>query len=126
MSNSFHGRDLFAPVAAMLSQGKLPQVREVPYNEINGATWALDSAQVIYVDYYGNMMTALQGRAADRSAVLQAGGRNLGYARTFCEVPCGQAFWYENSLGLVEVAVNQGRADSLLGLAPGDSVRWLV
>jgi hypothetical protein len=46
-------------------------------------------------------------------------------ARTFGDVPVGEAIWYENSNGLAEVAVNQGRADSVLGLAVGDEVRCL-
>jgi S-adenosylmethionine hydrolase len=43
--------------------------------------------------------------------------------RTFCEAPVGQGFWYENSSGLVELAVNQGSAAESFGLAPGDSVQ---
>jgi S-adenosyl-L-methionine hydrolase (adenosine-forming) len=38
-------------------------------------------------------------------------------AGTFSDRPIGTAFWYENSNGLVEIAVNQGRADRDLGLA---------
>jgi S-adenosylmethionine hydrolase len=38
---------------------------------------------------------------------------------TFSDRPLGTAFWYENSNGLVEIAVNQGRADRDLGLAIG-------
>ena len=45
--------------------------------------------------------------------------------RTFCEVEPGTAFWYENAFGLVEVAVNQGRADHVLGLGPGDDIASL-
>ncbi|HHQ42210.1 MAG TPA: hypothetical protein ENK20_07955, partial [Chromatiales bacterium] len=40
--------------------------------------------------------------------------------------PPGEAFWYENANGLVEIAVNQGRADTVLGLAPGAAVRVLA
>ena len=39
--------------------------------------------------------------------------------RTFGDRPPGAAFWYENSMGLAEIAVNQGRADCALGLASG-------
>ena len=68
-------------------------------------------------------MTGLRASSLNRGAVVQAGDRALGFARTFCEVPPGEAFWYENAFGLVELAVNQGRADRALGLRPGDPIR---
>ena len=43
-------------------------------------------------------------------------------ARTFSSVTAGSAFWYENSNGLAEIAVNMGRADAALGLAIGSAV----
>jgi hypothetical protein len=46
-------------------------------------------------------------------------------ARTFSDLPPGDAFWYENSNGLAEIAVNQGRADRTLGLAIGSPVEVL-
>jgi len=46
----------------------------------------------------------------------------LAHADTFSAVPRGTAFWYVNSNGLVEIAVNQGRADRQLGLTVGASV----
>jgi S-adenosylmethionine hydrolase len=42
--------------------------------------------------------------------------------RTFSDEPPGAAFWYENSNGLAEIAVNEGRADRDLGLAIGSPV----
>jgi S-adenosylmethionine hydrolase len=46
----------------------------------------------------------------------------LPYAGVFGEVPPGAAFWYENSSGLVEIAVNRGSAADRLGLAVGMAV----
>jgi S-adenosylmethionine hydrolase len=51
-------------------------------------------------------------------------GRVLLHARVFSAVPRGTAFWYENSLGLVEIAVNGASAASALGLKAGVTVRW--
>jgi S-adenosylmethionine hydrolase len=48
-----------------------------------------------------------------------AAGRVLERAGTFSDRPPGTAFWYENSNGLVEIAVNRGHADRELGLAIG-------
>lgn len=122
MSDSFHGRDLFAPIAAMLSRGEVPASTLLAADTLVGADWPEDLARVIYVDRYGNLLTGLRANTLDRRVVLSAGGRSLHFARTFCDVPFGTAFWYENAFGLVELAVNQGRADALLGLAPGDAV----
>jgi S-adenosylmethionine hydrolase len=58
-------------------------------------------------------------------ARLAAAGRVLERARTFSDLPPGDAFWYENSNGLAEIAVNQGRADRTLGLAIGSPVEVL-
>ena len=57
-----------------------------------------------------------------RDARLVAGGRLLQRAETFSDRPPDTAFWYENSNGLAEIAVNQGRADRELNLAIGSPV----
>jgi len=51
-------------------------------------------------------------------------GESVGRARVFSDVPEGQAFWYENSQGLVEIAVNRGSAAKDLSLEPGTGVEW--
>ncbi|OWK21940.1 SAM hydroxide adenosyltransferase [Mesorhizobium amorphae] len=47
-------------------------------------------------------------------------------ATTFSNRPPGTAFWYENSNGLAEIAVNQGRTNGELGLAIGSSVEIVL
>ena len=83
-------------------------------------------AGIVYIDRYGNAMTGL------RAALLRKGRGWLpsrasvcARARTFSDVPAGEAFWYENSNGLAEIAVNAGRADAALGLAIGAPVAIL-
>ena len=56
------------------------------------------------------------------STRLSVAGQVLAHADTFSAVPRGTAFWYVNSNGLVEIAVNRGRADRQLRLAVGASV----
>jgi S-adenosylmethionine hydrolase len=53
---------------------------------------------------------------------LLLGKTLLTHARTFSDVAIGQAFWYENANGLVEIAVNQGHAATLLALKVGDAI----
>jgi hypothetical protein len=122
MSNSFHGRDWFAPFAAALLQGETVALRDIGAAELIGADWAEDLPAVVYVDRFGNLMCGLRASAYGWDAQILAAGRRLDRARTFCEVLAGGAFWYENALGLVEIAVNQGRADRILGLSAGDPI----
>lgn len=127
LSDSFHGRDLFAPVAAYLASGGRPEavaqrvsdvkVRDDP--EIN---------EVIYLDHFGNAMTGIQGDAVDkrdRLVIDKEVRLELPYARTFCEAEADSPFWYVNGNGLVEIAVGCARAADRLGLEVGDRVGWL-
>jgi S-adenosylmethionine hydrolase len=116
LSASFHGRDLFAPVAARLANGE-DVARSAGGTRFPG--WPDELAEIVYVDAYGNAMSGLRAAALPGNARIQAGGRRLERARTFSDMPEGRAFWYENSSGLVEIAVNRGSAAALLGLAPG-------
>lgn len=120
LSNSFHGRDLFAPVAARLARGEAPPGE--PMNWTLAATVAEDFPEIIFIDHFGNAITGLRIGNIDSDVRLEANGRSLVYARTFSDVAVGQAFWYENANGLVEIAVNQGSAASELGLSIGACV----
>lgn len=120
LTSSFHGRDLFAPVAAALATKRIPKTwltrKTQPEVRLEGE----DLAQIIYIDHYGNAVTGLREfRTAWR---LRAGGRTLTYARTF-EAARG-AFWYENSMGLVEIAAPRRSAAKLLRLSIGSRVAW--
>ena len=122
LSDSFHGRDLFCPLAAMLIEGETPAAVPLDGEAMLGWNWPEDLGKVIYADRYGNLITGTRAAGLDKDTRLRAGGREIAYARTFCEVPPAQAFWYENSFGLAELAVNQGSARLVLGLGFGDSV----
>ena len=80
------------------------------------------SCEIVYLDHFGNAMTGVRAATMPSDARLVAAGRVLEHARTFSDLPVGSPFWYENSNGLVEIAVNQGRADRELGLAIGTPV----
>ena len=122
LSASFHGRDLFAPVAAMLARGEPPPGRLRQDQAHRRPEWPDDLAEIVYIDHFGNAMTGLRAAALPCEAKLLAAARVLERARTFADQPPAAAFWYENSNGLVEIAVNQGRADRELGLAIGSLV----
>jgi hypothetical protein len=121
LSASFHGRDLFAPVAARLARGDAPQ--SIACAPARYAAWPDDLAEIVYIDHYGNALTGLRASTLPREAVLStADDQRIAHAATFSAVPPDAAFWYENSNGLAEIAVNLGRADAVLGLSIGSPV----
>jgi len=119
LSASFHGRDLFAPVAAMLAAGGRKSARLRKKAQLDVDLGAGDLAEIIYMDHYGNLMTGMRAGTVPRERSLVVNQRAIPHARVFSEVPAGQVFWYENSLGLVEVAANGASAQHLLGFTPG-------
>lgn len=129
LTPSFHGRDLFAPVAAALASGGVPgapasdtpQLAASPVlpSSLIGATWPDQRAAVCYLDRYGNAMTGLDAAKTDPKAGLAVSGQRLKRVKTFADVPPGTPLCYINSNGLLEIAVNGGRAAEILNLAPG-------
>ena len=83
------------------------------------ADWPDDLPAVVYVDRYGNAVTGLRAARVPDDAVLEVAGHRLRRARTFSDVPAGEAFWYENSSGLVEIAANGRSAAQMLSLSTG-------
>ena len=125
LSASFHGRDLFAPVAARLTRSEPAALMAQPAAAIRFPEWPDDLPEIVYIDRYGNALTGLRGASVLETARLRVGGQTLVHARTFSAAPCGAAFWYVNSNGLVEIAVNGGRADRSLGLGIGSEASVL-
>jgi S-adenosylmethionine hydrolase len=149
LSASFHGRDLFAPVAAQLARGEMPDSEPAGYfpdrrsgestrvrgesqnfaaiaqTPSPGESWPDDLAEILYVDHYGNCITGLRAAMMRPEQTLRAGADVVKYARIFSEVPPGAVFWYENANGLVEISVNRDSAAARLGLKPGDTIAIL-
>jgi S-adenosylmethionine hydrolase len=124
LSSTFHGRDLFAPVAAILANGEAPPGKDIDASAVRLNHWPDDLEKIIYIDHFGNAVTGMRATSIDNKQVIVAGGQQLYRARTFADVAAGHAFWYENSNGLVELAVNQRRADEILRLQIGDRLRF--
>jgi len=122
-SMSFHGRDIFAPVAAKLAINAADGLLQ-SFNRNDLHDWPHDSAEIIYFDYYGNAMTGLLYHEDDSGKTLTVNGIAIKQAGTFGDVEEQQAFWYKNSSGLVEIAVNKGRAEQQLALKLGMPVSF--
>ena len=120
LSSSFHGRDLYAPVCAMLANGDTLEQREIIWEDQHH--WPDDLYQVIYIDHFGNCITGVRAGEIDASTRLKVAGRKIDAANTFSDVPAGETFWYENANGLVEIAINQGDAASQLNLKVGTDI----
>lgn len=126
LSHSFHGRDLFAPVAARIARGDSVPGAAVDPQERLLPGWPEDLARIVYVDHYGNLMTGLRAERVSTEAVIGVADWQFSHARTFSAVAPGSAFWYANANGLVEIAVNQGNACAALGLKVGDELQILA
>ncbi len=132
LSASFHGRDLFAPIAARLAHGEHPWdepmwqehpwAAALPLEHLRRFEWPDELARIVYFDHFGNATIGMRASTLAETSVLEVAGRRITRARTFGDVPPGTAFWYENANGLAEIAVNQGRADQLLGAPIGSPV----
>lgn len=122
LSASFHGRDLFAPIVAALASGAFPNDKLTPIEQLDISLGGEDICDVIYLDHYGNAMTGLRAGSLPHRAGIYLNGQTVQYARTFSEAEAGAAFWYENSIGLIEIAVNCGSAAQVLNLAVGQQM----
>jgi S-adenosyl-L-methionine hydrolase (adenosine-forming) len=140
VSATFHGRDLFAPVAARLAAGEPlaeagaplepEELERIELSRARVEDGAL-VARIVDVDTFGNLaldagLRDLKGtdiRLADPIAVRSGGRRSPGvFARTFADTRRGGLLLYEDAGGSLAVAVNGGDARALLGAGRGDEL----
>jgi len=139
LSRTFHGRDVFAPVAASLSKG-VPAARfgkpiddylrlslEKP-NRTGKRAWP---GTVLQVDHFGNLVTNFHiddfPQVKTRPFELNAGLEKIArLALTFTECGAGELFVIVGSSGYLEVATNQGSATKALGCGAGSPVELTV
>lgn len=131
VSNTFHGRDIFAPAAAYLAQGvalsdlgpHLHRVATAEYPEFRRDAEGL-RGQIVHIDHFGNAISNIPASQAPVGAVVRAGGRPIGpLTSTYQEA---QIVALEGSTGLIEIAVRNGSASRVLDLAVGDTVEVSV
>ena len=131
-SSTFHGRDIFAPLAADLAAGRIrvsdigpaageliPSLQEEPeagVHEVRGA--------VVAIDNFGNLITNIDGSlvAGFRKPDVLAGGRRLALRRTYGDAQPGEFLALVNSFGVLEIARAEGSAAESLGLGRGAPV----
>lgn len=110
ISASFHGRDLFAPIAAQLVKGLQPELRAVQFDGERLNSLPEELTEVIYIDHFGNLITGIRAVATSWNSGLRLQGVTIPRRETFGDVAPGHPLCYENANGLLEIAINQGRA----------------
>jgi S-adenosylmethionine hydrolase len=135
ISNTFHGRDIFAPVAAHLSRG-------IPLSEFGRAvndlvrlsssmaqvTKTSVIGRVIWIDRFGNLITnisreILESTIVHENFVIQAGNVEINRLnRSYAESKVGECLAIISSFGRLEISVNQGNAAHLLELKRDDPI----
>jgi S-adenosylmethionine hydrolase len=119
-SSTFHGRDIFAPVAGALSAG-VPPEQFGP--EITDAVRlpALETPfRIIHVDRFGNCVTNIRSEVFEG---LIINGRTITTLRKFYgEAPPDEVFAIRGSAGFLEISVNGGSAAQILGAKRGDTI----
>ncbi len=133
VSPVFHGRDVFAPVAAHLAAGgELGELgAEIEVDGLARAGWPEPRREadgrigcVVYVDHFGNLVTNLTAVDVPPEGELRVAGRSIPRGRTYSDVHEGALVALVGSSGLIEIAKNGGSAAALLGAAPGHVVTW--
>jgi S-adenosyl-L-methionine hydrolase (adenosine-forming) len=141
VSATFHGRDVFAPVAAHLASGRDVATvgGEIDPTELvrlpppaRTVRSGVAEGEVVTVDRFGNVQLSVTGVDLGQIGARPGGslavtlGRRLltvPYGETFGSVPPGELVAYTDAVGCVAIAVNSGNAAQRLGLPPGARVR---
>ena len=131
-SATFHGRDVFAPLAAAVHERGVTDLREsgrlartepvdlrLPEATEEGGTW---HGEVLVVDGFGNVVTNVPGAALAGVDSVRVNGTPAPAVRTFADVAPGERLVTVGSHGYVECDVNEGRGDATFGLSTGDAV----
>jgi S-adenosylmethionine hydrolase len=128
VAKTFHGRDIFAPVAGYLATGMepekfgpriadpveldLPKPAEMPDGSVAG--------EVLHIDRFGNLITSLTPQAVTGGFEIELGGSRITAAsQTYGEAPASEPFIIAGSSGYIEISLKDGSAASALGAGQG-------
>jgi S-adenosyl-L-methionine hydrolase (adenosine-forming) len=134
ISNTFHGRDIFGPIAAHLAKGiglektgpVISSMIELPWREpIREDSRIIGS--VVHIDRFGNAITTVDKNSikvlpAASHVLLEKYGTELPLCTHFQQVPTGQGLSYIGSSGYLEIAINNANAAAIFGLHVDDRI----
>lgn len=131
-SATFHGRDIFAPLAAEIAAGRAslaelgPATRDIVPSWVEEPLVAADqvSGVIITIDHFGNLITNIDSALIRRfdQPLVRTGGHTFELRRTYGDVQPGQFLALVNSFGVVEIARAEQSAAEALGLGRGAPV----
>jgi hypothetical protein len=137
-SNTFHGRDIFAPVTAYLSKGVRPTkigkvIRTYLQPSLSSAivTNGFIDCEILHVDSFGNAVTNvapkdLHAIGVHHGVLLRIGNHQFSFVRTYSDVTKRSLLGLIGSHGFLEIASNQGNAARLLHLKTGKKLHLRV
>jgi len=141
ISNTFHGRDVFTPVAAHILNGLYfrdigPMIKD--YVDLHFGTYEITpqtaTGNVIYIDSFGNIITNIHGYRISnflqygKKLMLFIGDKQVeaSFVRSYSYVNKGDFLTTIGSSNHLEISVNQGNAGNMLNVKPGDELKILL
>lgn len=131
-SATFHGRDIFAPLAAELAAGRVapadlgPKTTDIVPSWVEEPAVTADqvSGVIITIDHFGNLITNIDAELIRNfpTPVVRTGGHTLPVRRTYGDVQPGEFLALVNSFGVIEIARAEQSAAEALGLGRGAPV----
>ncbi len=133
-SDTFHARDIFAPAAAYLALGVIPEefgpglndiirIKPPGYRKTKQGT----AGTVIYIDHFGNLVSSIKAERIDTGGVIFLNGVKIGrIKKTFGAVRPSHLVAYINSFGYLEIAVNGGSAREYFHIEKPESAQILI
>ncbi len=124
-SRTFHGRDLFAPVAARLAAGsvspwevgtKIQPIRRPVYTAKRAGDDLI--GHVLFVDRFGNLVTDVGAELVGNASSVYIGDREVPIRHTYADVADGELVGLISSFRTLEIAERGGRASEALGCGP--------
>ncbi len=123
VSATFHGRDVFVPVAAHLSNGVKPQEFGAEITDFIRLEENATPAEIIHIDRFGNLITNLRREDLPERFALEIGGKRIERLQNFyAEAETGEVFMITGSAGFLEIVAFQASARDLLNAEIGQKI----
>jgi hypothetical protein len=132
ISNTFHGRDIFAPAAAYVSTGVPikdlgPSISDMVSLESASPVANLDgslTAEIIHVDRFGNLVTNLRLSHLGEHFVIEIDRHRITKVKTaYADSPSNEPFLIEGSAGFIEISCRNASAADLMGVFVGERLK---
>jgi S-adenosylmethionine hydrolase len=120
-STTFHGRDIFAPIAVKILTGHGLGIPGRP--KVDPVLLDVNSPMVVHIDTFGNVVTNIPCDRLVRGMSLQVNGHTVcAAAGTFADIPPGALGLICGSASTIEIVANRARAAGITGARPGMAV----